>query len=380
LTKQNLEKLEKMEAWKKKKKSAVKRSIEDASTTTGASKEGSPSQRRKTFKEGDSETTTSTRSKDTTVSTTAPGFPDLACRNGILEPDCSNPPENLESLQEQINRKRNSPSPTLSQFGDYTSAIANAVNEATIIAESHPVLLRNYKDRGYKKTWSTNLGAFPKNVGFNNGISPAQPDMMEGLSLTQFKPFPAREELGGAAVVYQGAKSITLAHLAAEWKGPGNDMVLAQAQAAYDGACLVYGRNIALSYLGTPDVPGHAHVSTFTTDGTNLHIFGHFVAVEQGRTEYHQYPIARCMLIASYDDYKKGRRQLRNLQDLAKENSEALRDELRKKWTESMGIFEVIPVVPVDPAPLNGDHVGAVAGKFNAFLDLTHYPIFRLRF
>jgi tetratricopeptide (TPR) repeat protein len=64
-----------------------------------------------------------------------------------------------------------------------------------------------------------------------------------------------------------------LSHLAGEYKGPGKDMMGAETQAAYDGACLVYRRNQARLYLGNPDPPGHAFVSTFTTDGTTLNTY-----------------------------------------------------------------------------------------------------------
>lgn len=45
-------------------------------------------------------------------------------------------------------------------------------------------------------------------------------------------------------------------------------MVLTQSEAAYDGAYMVYGKEQARSFLGSPDPEGHAFVSTFTSDGT----------------------------------------------------------------------------------------------------------------
>lgn len=70
---------------------------------------------------------------------------------------------------------------------------------------------------------------FPKNLGFNNRLLPAQPDMVEGLNLTRFDLFPMREEIShGAAVPSLGPNDITLLHLAREWKGPGKDINLAR--------------------------------------------------------------------------------------------------------------------------------------------------------
>lgn len=117
----------------------------------------------------------------------------------------------------------------------------------------------------YGKVYNQAFTAFPKNVGFNTGISAPRPDMVEGLEMPEFDPFLVRQQLGGATVPTSGTNAITLPHLAGEWKGPGKDMILVQAQAAYDGACMVYGRNKALSFLDSPDPTGHAFVSTFTT-------------------------------------------------------------------------------------------------------------------
>jgi hypothetical protein len=107
-------------------------------------------------------------------------------------------------------------------------------------------------------------------------------------------------------------------------------MEKAKMQSAYDGAALVYARNQALSYVGEPDPPGHAEVATFTTNGTTINFFAHYAeASEEGMLEYHQYPTTSANLTNSYEDFKKGRKQLRNLQDDAKDSSYALRDQLK---------------------------------------------------
>jgi hypothetical protein len=107
----------------------------------------------------------------------------------------------------------------------------------------------------------------------------------------------------------------------------------AKMQSAYDGAALAYARNQALSYVGEPDPPGHAEVATFTTDGTTVKVFAHYADTsEDGMLEYHQYPITSTNLTNPYEDFKKGRKQLRNLQDDAKDSSYALRDQLKGHW------------------------------------------------
>jgi hypothetical protein len=196
-------------------------------------------------------------------------------------------------------------------------------------------LLKEYDEAysGYSKVYNQAFTAFPKNVGLNNGLSAAQPDRVGGLNIGEFDRFPVRQELGGAAVPTSGPHATTLQHFTREWKGPGKDMIEAQTQAAYDGACMVHGRNEARSFLQSPDPAGHAFVSTFTTDGTTLNTFGHYSSQSEGQVKYHQFPDSSSFLIASYEDFKKSRRRLRNLEDEAKETSEKLRDELIEKWS-----------------------------------------------
>jgi hypothetical protein len=277
----------------------------------------------------------STRSKQTT-STTDSGFQDIAFDNGILNPVNSKPPPDLDQLEERADRARDTASPTESEYQKFAYKIQTARNEQTVLLQTSQ-LLKEYEtiDSGYSKVYDYPFNAFPKNVGFNNGLSAAKPDMVEGLDMPEFDPFPVRQQLGGAAVLTSGTNATTLPHFAGEWKGPGKDMIKAQTQAAYDGACMVYGRNQARSFLESPDSDGHAYVHTFTTDGTTLNTFAHYSSQSQGQVKYHQYPTSTSLLRSSYEDFKTARRRLRNVQDVAKENSEKLRDDLNEKWSAS---------------------------------------------
>jgi hypothetical protein len=68
----------------------------------------------------------------------------------------------------------------------------------------------------------------------------------------------------------------------------------AKLQSAYDGAALVYARDQALSLVGKPDPVGHAEITTFTTDGTNINFFAHYATPSEDDTlKYHQYPSRR---------------------------------------------------------------------------------------
>jgi hypothetical protein len=81
------------------------------------------------------------------------------------------------------------------------------------------MLLKCYDNPKYYMRDNQSFRNFLKNVGFNNGLSAAQPDMVEGLNMLEFELSPVREQLGGAATVYSGPAATTLRHLARESKG-----------------------------------------------------------------------------------------------------------------------------------------------------------------
>jgi len=55
------------------------------------------------------------------------------------------------------------------------------------------LLLTATLEPGYYKSYNQSFNGFQKNIGFNNGLSAAQPDMVEGLDEPEFDPFPVRE-------------------------------------------------------------------------------------------------------------------------------------------------------------------------------------------
>ncbi|KAF3763131.1 hypothetical protein M406DRAFT_323017 [Cryphonectria parasitica EP155] len=194
-------------------------------------------------------------------------------------------------------------------------------------------LLKRSPEEGYTRAFNQAFTEFPKDVGFNNSLSAPQPDFVEGLDAREYRPVPVDECISGAVLYKDNPHSITLPHLAGEWKGRDQNMEKARLQSAFDGAALVYSRNQALSYIGKPDPPGHAEITTFTTNGTNLNLYAHYAALSKsGILEYHHYRVKSTSLIDTYQGHKAGRRGLRNEQDHAREQSYALRDEVTEYW------------------------------------------------
>lgn len=204
------------------------------------------------------------------------GFKKLAFKNGILDRTTSRASSNFEDDLKRTHRRRGSLDPPESAWRGYVRAIESAKNEATI--QMHvTLLLKNFLEEenpGYTRVIDQAFTALPDNLGFNNGLATPQPDMAEGLMAREFMPFPIDDQLGGFAVFIKDEKdSITLPHLAAEFVGPGKDMLQARIQSAYDGAALVYARNQALKYIGKPDPRGYSAITTFTSDGTSVCFF-----------------------------------------------------------------------------------------------------------
>ena len=273
-----------------------------------------------------------TETSTKTTSTTSTGFAIKARRNGILNPRGSKPPTNLEDIRKRLASPRASVSPPEPVYKEYVNTVESSINEAMMVFEVGESLLKKY-DSGYKRAFNQALSGFPKNVGFNNGLPPPQPDFVDGLRMEEYYPFPIDNYISGAVLYKDNPDSLALPHIAGEWKGSGEDMIEARLQSAYDGAALVYARSQALELVESPDPSGHAEITTFTTDGTALNFFAHYASrSDDGSLEYHQYPIRSINLVNSYQEYKDGRRAFRNAQDHAMRDSYSLRDQLKEHW------------------------------------------------
>lgn len=285
-----------------------------------------------------------------TISTTSTGFEEKALDNGILGRDGSKAPTNIDDLRTYLNKARESASPSASVYNEYVSELEAAPNEWTVVVETRPLFMNN--GQGYRKAYNQALTAVPKEVGFNNGLSAPQPDFIEGLGRQAFRPFPIAEELGGAATLVNQLRSIALPHMVGEWKAQGKDMKKARIQSSYDGATLVYGRDQALRYLGEPDAVGEAAVVSFTSDGSCMNFFSHHAEPnEDGKVEYHQYPIDATVMTTSHEAFKRGWKQIHNAEEYARKKSFDLRDRLVKHWKEK-DATEVVEDLPIE------EHVG----------------------
>ncbi|KAJ2894224.1 hypothetical protein MKZ38_007824 [Zalerion maritima] len=300
----------------------------------------------------------STRTK--TTSTISSGFNVQARKNGILDPYSSKPPKNLENIRERHVESRATASPPQLAYDDYVDKvdrIDRSGNEATMVVDTSRRLLKDYDDRGYNHNYNRAFTNLPKDVGFNNGLSAPQPDFIEGLEMEKYLPFPVDDRIPGAALYKDDRYSITLPQIAGEWKGPAGDIREAKMQSAYNGAAMVHARTQALAYMGKEDPPGYAEITTFTTNGINLNLYAHYAtpsAENKNTLEYHQYSILTTNIKDTYQGHKDGRKGLRNAQDHARNQSYALKDDLREHWKQTQQhrntlhpIAEGVPTLPV---------------------------------
>lgn len=263
------------------------------------------------------------------------GFIVHARMNNILTGN-SKPPINVEDIRTRLSSSHGAPPPSEAEYAAHVFAVGTARNEATMTVEMSGLFKKHY-DKGYSRTFNHAFTAFPKNCGFNNGMSAPQPDFIEGLDDFEFHPFPVDEVRG--AVLYKTESSIVLPHLAGEYKAGERDLKNARLQSAYDGAALVYARNKTLAFFQKADPAGHAAVLTFTTNGSQLNIFAHYAMVSEadGQTpEFHQYLVLQKHLTVSWQQYSEGRQGLWNAQDFAKEQSLGLRDQLQQDWKQHL--------------------------------------------
>lgn len=111
--------------------------------------------------------------------------------------------------------------------------------------------------------------------------------------------------------------SLTLPHLAGEWKGREEDMEEARQQSVYDVAILIYLRNQALFFRRRPACLGHKIEVMIFTDSSNLNLFAHYAASLKGGTL--DYLDDSTNLPGSHQGSMMIRRQPRNGQDRARE-------------------------------------------------------------
>ena len=292
-----------------------------------------------------SDSSSKTSSSSKSVPTTDPEFARIAEENGILDRFDSIDPVNLDEVRTRLEQSRNSPDPDLQDFKDFRKRIQLSQNEQGV-GQAVISLLCRRTGENYTQVYDQKFIKFPSNVGFNDGLSPAKPDFVEGYIENTFKPYPLIPRLGGSAVPVPGRHPIALAHIAGEFKRMSGDMECAMWQAAYDAAILIYGRNQAGLAIGKPDEAKVACVGTFVSNGDQVHISVHYATNHASdQTVYHHCPIFSDNFILNHASFTLARKHLRNLQEWAMENATSLKTDLIAHYEASQARTTESPVL-----------------------------------
>lgn len=280
-----------------------------------------------------------TASSSKSVSTTSNRLINASLANGFLDPVRSSDPSDKEEIIQEITmpRQPSSPVPDVKEFERWTSALGKARNQEEIkmtfkdlmIDWRHRKIENDGKTPSYLAQWEVNLSYLLPSLKYNTKLSAPKIDYLEGFEMEAFHPF--RVENVNAAVCTTDPYAIALPFFLIEFKGPRGLSSVARAQAAYDAACIIYGHNEMKKYQGKEiGDDKKVHIFSMTTDGDALTIYGHFsVMAEDGSVTYHQKPLVHASPTTGYESFKVARAVVRNVQDLARQRSEDLRDMLK---------------------------------------------------
>lgn len=269
---------------------------------------------------------------------TSTEFENRALLNGILDVERStNQPVADAYAKERLTSSRESASPTQSQYDKFTNRILEASNDKGTMAVYSKYVFQDTEDHhfdiGYRRKEDKTWTEFPQNIGFNSGLPAPKPDMIEGYSRDSFPS--TIDHIKASRLVSDDPRYVALPHMAVEYRVRAKSLHEAQTKAGYNGAAMVYGRNEALKFIGKSDPPRQPVVLTATATGQEWNVYGHYSHLNDGsgKEEYYQCRMAGGSM-ENLEEYKHGRKVLRNMQDFAREQSSALRDSIQKDYDE----------------------------------------------
>lgn len=269
---------------------------------------------------------------------TSKEFENRALLNGILDVGTStNQPMADAYVKERLISSRESASPTPSQYNKFANRIVEASNDKGTIAVYSKYVFQDTEDHhfdvGYRRKEDKIWTKFPQNIGFNSNLPAPKPDMIEGYSRDSFPS--TIEHIKASRLVSDDPRYVALPHMAVEYRAPEKSLHEAETKAGYNGAAMVYCRNEALKLIGKSDPPRQPVVLTATATGPEWNVYGHYRHLNDGsgREEYYQCHMAGGAM-KNLEEYRHGRKVLKNMQDFAREQSSALRDSIQKEYDE----------------------------------------------
>ncbi|PTB69685.1 hypothetical protein BBK36DRAFT_1156253 [Trichoderma citrinoviride] len=255
-------------------------------------------------------------------------YPAVQLQNGVLTPELSRRPRNLEWLRTRLRTARHIADWPVTKWQSYSMhSYLNTTKEA-VMCRTMPLFQEYSHDPSYIRTFCQCFEDFPEYVPFSRGIEKPCPGFAQGFKLDAY-PCVDVEYLSASVCFTRSQTSLVHPHLAGDFTY--GDLKALEAASARHGAAMVYMRNIALAHMQKEILPDIAEVMTFTTNGVFINFYAHYESrSSDGKVVYHQYPILTANLLGSYHEFLQGVAMLRNCQDHALFMATHLRDALEK--------------------------------------------------
>jgi hypothetical protein len=311
--------------------------------------------------------------KSKTLSTTDTGFKARAYLNGILFHTRSDEPSNIAEIRAQLDAEiPENDLPPKRRFVRYQKSrrLWN-INETTVAHLVSIYLLKVFEDDDYESVWDRVMGGTSDSSAYNRGLSPPKPDILQGFTANAFTEKGLDlTRMSNLLSFKDDPDGLVLPHLAGECKSPNADQALAIVQSGYDGAVLVESRLEALRRMDTTDVDKHAHVLTFTFNGTNLCIFAHFAVSSKTASplrHHHQFPVAELSLVSTgtrdedYHTFLRLHQLVHNVQKFAKQQAEMLMQALVDAASGGTLLLDPLPAT-FTPEPRSSNNKRKKAG------------------
>ncbi|KAK1253557.1 hypothetical protein MKX07_001634 [Trichoderma sp. CBMAI-0711] len=255
-------------------------------------------------------------------------YPAVQLQNGVLTPELSRRPKNLEWLRARLRTARHITDWPAAKWQSYTMHSYLSTTREAVMCGTMSLFQEYPQQPDYIRTFCQSFNDFPEYAPFSRGIEKPCPGFAQGFRLDAY-PCVDVEYLHASVCFTHGQISLVHPHLAGDFAY--GDLKAMEATSARHGAAMVYMRNIALAHMQHETLPDCAEIMTFTTNGIFINFYAHFESKSlDGRLLYHQYPVLTANLLGSHHEFLQGVAMLRNCQDHALFMATRLRDSLEK--------------------------------------------------
>ncbi|KAE9971392.1 hypothetical protein EG328_005703 [Venturia inaequalis] len=259
----------------------------------------------------------SSNTKPTTVSSKDGAFELKLIDNGLYPPGYTAVvPDNLEEIEERIQQRRASPSPSRDDFLDFNRKDNDAKSEAAVMNKVFSIITG--KDNilsGYDQLFN-NLEPL------GDHISNPKPDYFNGVHPADIR-CKVRDDLEHYIIPSSQQDRAALPNFFAEVKGPDGKVLDAELQITQDLAAGARGMLLIQSYgLDEPKYDGKAYTFGVTYCSGLMRLYAMHPTKPRnadGKPEYHTTKLNGYDLTGNLGQHCKGIAAFRNLRDLAEE-------------------------------------------------------------